>query len=103
MQLTSRVSPAVQFPEAAASVKLPRLTEVVELAVCFVMKTVLLVLVWSVAVQYHPFAAVGIVSAPTLPVGLPMVMANTAVPLVTIVGPVPNPDAIVGAVADMTG
>jgi hypothetical protein len=87
---------------AATSLKFPMVAVVCVDAVCFVMKIVVLVVVMSVAKQFHPVVADGRPITPVAAEVVPTLIVKAAVPFwLGIEAPVPKPDEIVGAVEDI--
>jgi hypothetical protein len=97
------VSLAVHAEATPAVLKFPIVAEDALDAVCLVMNTVVLIEVMSFVKQFHPVVAVGSPITPlvaTPPV--PTFIVNAAVPLLLeMLGLVPNPDEMVGAVLMM--
>lgn len=97
------MSLATHAAAAADVLKFPMVAEVVDEAVCLVIKTVALVVVMSVTKQFQPVVAAG---SPITPLvaepPVPTFIRKAAVPLWTVTeGLVPKPDDMVGTVADI--
>ena len=78
------------------------MTELAELAVWSTWKFAVVCVVMSLAEQIHPVVAVGIATTQVEPLAVPMVTTKASVPFGALMlgEPPPQPEEIVGAVAE---